>query len=115
MATAEVPAASLLVEVVYSPAARQVERRCVALLPSATVRQVLRASGLLQQYPELAREDLPLGCWGRRVHWDDVVEPGSRIEVYRSLTVDPKEARRQRYRAQGKRPRIQRRPQEHRR
>ncbi len=52
---------------------------------------------------ELAR--LPFlhpGIWGRKVAWTQVLEAGDRIEFYRDLKVDPKVARRQRFKRQGK-------------
>ncbi len=42
------------------------------------------------------------GIWGRKVPWSHVVHEGDRIELYRPLTVDPKVARRQRFKRQGK-------------
>lgn len=100
------------ITVVWSPAARQLEEVLLELTASVTVAQALRASGLLQRYPQLDASDVLLGCWGRRVGLNDDLAPDSRLEIYRPLTVDPKEARRLRYRAQGERSRIHRRPQE---
>jgi putative ubiquitin-RnfH superfamily antitoxin RatB of RatAB toxin-antitoxin module len=37
-----------------------------------------------------------LGVFSRRVHDDHVLADGDRVEVYRPLTLDPKEARRRR-------------------
>lgn len=42
------------------------------------------------------------GIWGRIVPWTQVVQDGDRIELYRPLKVDPKVARRQRFKRQGK-------------
>jgi putative ubiquitin-RnfH superfamily antitoxin RatB of RatAB toxin-antitoxin module len=42
------------------------------------------------------------GIWGHKVLWTQVVKAGDRIELYRPLTVDPKVARRQRFKRQGK-------------
>lgn len=42
------------------------------------------------------------GIWGRRVLWTQRVVEGDRIELYRPLKVDPKVARRQRFKGQGK-------------
>jgi putative ubiquitin-RnfH superfamily antitoxin RatB of RatAB toxin-antitoxin module len=42
------------------------------------------------------------GIWGRQVAWTHVVTAGDRIELYRPLKVDPKVARRQRFKRQGK-------------
>ena len=42
------------------------------------------------------------GIWGKKVPWTQVVQAGDRIELYRPLKVDPKVARRQRFKRQGK-------------
>jgi putative ubiquitin-RnfH superfamily antitoxin RatB of RatAB toxin-antitoxin module len=42
------------------------------------------------------------GIWGKKVPWSQVVQSGDRIELYRPLKVDPKVARRQRFKRQGK-------------
>lgn len=42
------------------------------------------------------------GIWGRKTRWATPVRPGDRIELYRPLKVDPKVARRQRFKRQGK-------------
>ena len=42
------------------------------------------------------------GIWGRKVTWSHRVQSGDRIELYRALKVDPKVARRQRFKRQGK-------------
>ena len=42
------------------------------------------------------------GIWGKKVPWTHVVHADDRIELYRPLKVDPKVARRQRFKRQGK-------------
>lgn len=42
------------------------------------------------------------GIWGRKVAWSSPVHDGDRVELYRPLLVDPKVARRQRFKRQGK-------------
>ncbi len=42
------------------------------------------------------------GIWGKKVPWTQVVQASDRIELYRPLIVDPKVARRQRFKRQGK-------------
>jgi hypothetical protein len=66
----------------------------VELAPGATVGQAIVASGLLALEPELARLPLEAGVWNRSVALDTAARDGDRIEVYRPLTLDPKEARR---------------------
>jgi putative ubiquitin-RnfH superfamily antitoxin RatB of RatAB toxin-antitoxin module len=42
------------------------------------------------------------GIWGKKVPWTQTVKADDRIELYRPLKVDPKVARRQRFKRQGK-------------
>jgi putative ubiquitin-RnfH superfamily antitoxin RatB of RatAB toxin-antitoxin module len=42
------------------------------------------------------------GIWGKKAPWTQIVQAGDRIELYRTLKVDPKVARRQRFKRQGK-------------
>jgi putative ubiquitin-RnfH superfamily antitoxin RatB of RatAB toxin-antitoxin module len=52
------------------------------------------ASGLLQQVPELAGQRLDLGVFNRAREGGEPVREADRIEVYRPLAIDPKDARR---------------------
>ena len=61
-----------------------------------TVDQVLKQSGLFAQCPELELELPAVGIYGRVVDKNHQVAAGDRIEVYRALLFDPKEARRKR-------------------
>jgi putative ubiquitin-RnfH superfamily antitoxin RatB of RatAB toxin-antitoxin module len=94
---------TIRVEVVCSPGPRQVESVTVELPAElATVGEALRRSALLERFPAL-RDDPGLVCalWGRAASLQDRLLDGDRVALCRSLTVDPKEARRLRYRAQG--------------
>ncbi len=90
--------AALRVEVVYATAREQV---VVALTvpPGLRVRDVVGQSGVLERFPELQLLRTPVGIFGRLADWDDPVHDGDRIELYRPLLIDPKEARRVRARA----------------
>jgi len=95
--------ASLRVEVIHSPAPRQVWQRTLELQPGATALDALVSAGLFMQFPELAGTALQVSCWGRRCKPDQPLRDGDRIEVCRALRVDPKKARRERFVAQGAR------------
>lgn len=74
--------------------AAHVERQQVvplALPAGATVEAALRASGLAGEVSEAG-----VGVWGRVVPPETVLREGDRVEIYRPLTADPKEARRRR-------------------
>jgi putative ubiquitin-RnfH superfamily antitoxin RatB of RatAB toxin-antitoxin module len=94
------PASSLLhIEVCYSPGPGEVDCCRLALPEGSTLWQAVQASGLLQRHPALAHQPC-MGIWGRRQPADTRLRDRDRVELYRPLKVDPKEARRQRYRGQ---------------
>ena len=72
----------------------------VKLPAGATLRDALAASGL-----DLDLERQAFGIFGKRAGLDAPLSPGDRVEVYRPLAVDPKEARKRRAqkRAKGRR------------
>jgi putative ubiquitin-RnfH superfamily antitoxin RatB of RatAB toxin-antitoxin module len=65
----------------------------------STLADAVRASGLVERFG-LPPSDASVGIWGRRRSADTIVRTGDRVEIYRALMVDPKEARRRRYRGQ---------------
>jgi uncharacterized protein len=91
--------ASLRVEVAYSPAPRQVQVVTLDLAAGCSVADALRASGLLERHA-LALEGSRCGIWGRVQPLDGLLRDGDRVELYRPLSVDPKQARRLRYKRQ---------------
>jgi uncharacterized protein len=94
------------VEVALGVAPRDVRIVRLSLAAGSTVRDALRASGLFGQVAGFTEESLAagqwsVGVWGRKERPGHVLRERDRIEVVRGLNVDPKEARRVRYRAQG--------------
>ncbi|WP_243043047.1 RnfH family protein [Dyella sedimenti] len=83
------------VEVAYAGPSRQFVRR-VTLPAGSTVMQAIEASGLAQAVPGLVVDPSRLGIFARKVSPDQAVGEGDRVEIYRPLTLDPKEARRRR-------------------
>ena len=65
----------------------------------ATVGDVISESGIESHFPALDIAEMPVGIWGKRVSRESAVRDGDRIELYRPLEIDPREARRQRARA----------------
>lgn len=94
--------ARLGVSVAYSPRAGAVDEVQLSMCAGATVADALCASGLQQRHPALDLAAAPLGIWGVPCPREAVLRNRDRVEVYRPLVVDPKEARRQRYRTQVK-------------
>jgi len=60
-----------------------------------TVDELIERSKILRYFPELNREVLTLGVWGKRVRGDRELFDGDRVELYRPLKIDPREVRRQ--------------------
>lgn len=91
------------VTVVYSATARHVDEVQVHVPAASTLQQALDLSGVLQKYPALRLDALDVGVWGKPAELGQGVHDGDRIEIYRPLTVDPKVARRTRFKGQGAR------------
>ena len=85
----------LEIEIVYGLADRQVLKN-MTVAEGTTVREAALQSGLEVEFPELDLQQAPLGIFGKVVKSETVLRDGDRIEVYRPLLIDPKEARRKR-------------------
>lgn len=88
--------AELRVEVAYCPGPEVTDLRAVVLAPGATVADAVKASGVIVRHG-LDAGALRLGVWGKPRPPDSPLRDRDRVEIYRPLIVDPKEARRQRY------------------
>ena len=87
------------VEVIYALPDTQ-HRVHLELAPGTTVGAALAAVRRVAPFNELALEELPVGVFGQPVQTDTVLSAGDRLEIYRPLRVDPREARRRRALAQ---------------
>ena len=93
----------------FSPQPRQVVTIKLSLPLGSTVQDALCMLHLSpewlanSQYFSLA-QNLPSkqGIWGQLVNVDQLLKDGDRLEIYRTLQVDPKLARKQRFKRQGK-------------
>ncbi len=94
MPTAE----TIRVEVLYAPPRGAAFCVTVMLPADAHVGDALRASGLAQRYPDAPCVEGHVGIHARLVALDTPLADGDRVEVYRPLAQDPREARRQRAR-----------------
>jgi len=79
------------VEIVFALPESQV-LEMVVVPDGATVGDVIRRSGLARRFPEI--DDLQAGIWGKPVERVQPVSDGDRVELYRVLEMDPREARR---------------------
>jgi uncharacterized protein len=82
----------LHIEVVCSPKAGCLSEVSLSLPLGSSVRDALQ-----QACPDLMLDGLAVGVWGKLREPGDLLRDRDRVEIYRPLQVDPKEARRQRY------------------
>lgn len=82
-------------EVVYARPDTQVLKR-VRLRPGSTLLEAVEASGLPEAFPEIDLNQLDAGIFGKPASVDTVLRSGDRVELYRQLTLSPKEMRHQR-------------------
>lgn len=85
----------IAVEVVYALPGDQ-RRYAVTLPQSATLRDAIEASGVLRDFPEIDLALQRVGVFGHLADLERVLAGGERVEIYRPLAADPKEARRRR-------------------
>lgn len=62
----------------------------------STIAQAIALSGLSQQLPQLDLQALQVGIYAKKKTLDTVLREHDRIELYRPLIADPKQARRRR-------------------
>jgi putative ubiquitin-RnfH superfamily antitoxin RatB of RatAB toxin-antitoxin module len=95
------------ITLVYAPEARQMRQWLIDMPTGSTLRHALMQSGALAELTDLAERlatgELTAGIWGRAALPTQVLEDGDRVELYRALRVDPKVARRERFKGQGSR------------
>lgn len=89
------------VEVVYASEYR-CELRLVRVPQGSTVQAAIAASGILEAFPELDAQVLSVGVYSRPVTLETMLDAYDRVEIYRPLKMDPKEARRARVLLQAK-------------
>lgn len=88
---------SLAVEVAFALPERQ-KIVTLAVPPGTTAREAVRQARLYEHFPELSAisfEEAELGIFGKRLPAPDnhVLRAGDRVEIYRPLRIDPKQAR----------------------
>jgi putative ubiquitin-RnfH superfamily antitoxin RatB of RatAB toxin-antitoxin module len=88
------------VEVAYALPERQVIV-VVDVAAGATLEEAVRASGILEQYPDIDLTKNKVGVFGKLGEPGDPLHAGDRVEIYRPLIADPKQVRKQRA-AEGK-------------
>ena len=91
-------AESLRVVVAYAEPAEQWELP-LELPAGATIAAALTVLADRPPFDRLPLDQLAVGIWGQVAARTTVLSPGDRLELYRPLRLDPKEARRLRARS----------------
>lgn len=66
----------------------------VTVPDDAVVADALRLCGVKERFPEVRFDELQAGIWGKPVQRKHALHEGDRVELYRPLEMDPREARR---------------------
>ncbi len=82
----------LKISVIYATPDKQVEV-LLEVEANCTVALAIRRSGILEDFPDLELASLTLGIFSQAAKLDDPLQDGDRIEIYRPLQIDPKQAR----------------------
>jgi putative ubiquitin-RnfH superfamily antitoxin RatB of RatAB toxin-antitoxin module len=85
----------LLIEVAYAEPLRAIVKT-FRLAAQSQVADAMRLAALDPDFSGVDLANSALGIFGRVVRTDHPLKEGDRIEIYRSLTADPKTARRAR-------------------
>lgn len=83
----------LSIEVVFALRDRQ-ELVTLQLADGATVADAIEQSSLPSVFPEWNLGECAVGIWGQPAERSQPLRQGDRVEIYRPLTIDPREARR---------------------
>ena len=82
----------IIVEVVYASKDEQA-LLAVKLSPGSLAEDAIKASGILEKFPELNLAKIKIGVFSKSIALNYILQDGDRIEIYRPLTIDPKTAR----------------------
>ncbi|HET7065076.1 MAG TPA: RnfH family protein [Rudaea sp.] len=85
----------LHVDVIYADEAG-VFKKSLQIESGATVADAVRVSGIAADLGESGIDPARIGVFGRVVSSTTALRDGDRVEIYRPLKIDPKEARRRR-------------------
>jgi putative ubiquitin-RnfH superfamily antitoxin RatB of RatAB toxin-antitoxin module len=86
---------NIKVEVAYAKPEKQIILK-IELPIGSSAYTAISVSGLLPCFPEIDLTSNQIGIFGKPCSLDQVLRDGDRVEIYRPLIADPKEARRHR-------------------
>jgi putative ubiquitin-RnfH superfamily antitoxin RatB of RatAB toxin-antitoxin module len=95
------PAETIRVEVVFAKPEHQA-LVSLELATGSTVADAIERSGLAGRFGTFEADETRVGIFSRKVALDQVLRDGDRVEIYRPLLADPKQARRHRALLQAK-------------
>lgn len=81
------------VSVVFARESGEVVRKRFDVREGCTVRLAIEQSKILVDCDEINLSAHKVGVFGKRAALDDVLFAGDRVEIYRPLKIDPKQAR----------------------
>ncbi|MDQ7049399.1 MAG: RnfH family protein [Enterobacterales bacterium] len=87
--------ALIQIELIYALAHKQ-KLINLNIAADASVEQAIEQSEILKDYPEIDLQINKVGIFSRVCQLSDGLHDGDRIEIYRPLIIDPKEARKKR-------------------
>lgn len=82
----------ITVHVCYARPDKQCELP-VTVAENCTVALAIRRSNILDEFPEIDLPNAKVGIYSKKVALDAPLRDGDRIEIYRPLQLDPKQAR----------------------
>jgi hypothetical protein len=85
----------LKIEVIYALKNKAVVK-VITVDQGTTIQKAIDQSGLLTQHQEIDLDVNKVGIFSQLKTLDTLVRDGDRVEIYRPLIIDPKEARRKR-------------------
>ena len=85
--------ADITVEIVFAMPHRQ-SLKSHSVAAGTTVAEVILGAGLEAEFPDFDFLAAPVGVWGHEVERNQVLRDGDRVEIYRKLELEPREARR---------------------
>lgn len=95
---------TFMVEVAYARPDEQVVVS-ITVPAGATLEQAVRQSRILEHFPEIDLATAKVGVFSKRSPLSRVLAAGDRVEIYRPLLADPRQARQQRAGGDGKKDR----------
>jgi len=82
------------VEVVFAVHDKQIIKS-LSVAAGTTAIEAVGLSAIREDFPEIPGDDeIELGIFSKKCPADEVLHSGDRVEIYRPLLIDPKEARR---------------------